>query len=220
MSYISSRRDSKTISRKTALQLHEQKRAELHGQTTVCSHYWESFYYWISVITCWLNTQSNFISWHHSEQEQGLNSSIEQDQGSSESVEIQVFFGYLSILGVLLAVKYQGGISVFKEHKGIIYIFVIVISIYVGTIIVGKKLGPIRLLYATIAPILLFFILLPELGWPALGLWVILAAKLAWDYLRQPYHYLLHQASHVFNSFATLMTRNSTSVEESQEPPI
>ena len=143
MYYISSRRDSKTISRKTALQLHEQKRAALHGQqTTVCSHYWESFYYWISVITCWLNTHSNFISWHHSEQEQGLNSSIEQDQGSSESVKIQVFFGYLSILGVLLAVKYQGGVSVFEEHKGIIYIFVIVISIYVGTIIVGKKLGP------------------------------------------------------------------------------
>ncbi|RVW97123.1 hypothetical protein CK203_030037 [Vitis vinifera] len=151
------------------------------------------------------------------EQEQGLNSSIEQDQGSSESVKIQVFFGYLSILGVLLAVKYQGGVSVFEEHKGIIYIFVIVISIYVGTIIV-------------------------ELGWPALGLWVILAAKmawdylphlyhsfgswviiaakLAWDYLRQLYYYLRSQASHVSNSFATLMTRNSTSVEESQEPPV
>ncbi|KAL6322379.1 hypothetical protein AAG906_007932 [Vitis piasezkii] len=162
------------------------------------------------------------------EQEQGLNSSIEQDQGSSESVKIQVFFGYLSILGVLLAMKYQGRISVFEEHKGIIYIFVI--------------LGLIRHLSATIAPILLFFILLPELGWPALGLWVILAAKmawdylphlyhsfgswviiaakLAWDYLRQLYYYLRSQASHVSNSFATLMTRNSTSVEESQEPPV
>ncbi|XP_034680245.1 uncharacterized protein LOC117910271 [Vitis riparia] len=131
------------------------------------------------------------------EQEQGLNSSIEQDQGSSESLEIQVFFGYLSILGVLLAVKYQGGVSVslFEEHKKIIYIFVIVISIYVATIIVGKKLGtkaiePIRLLAATIAPILLFFILVPELGWPAFGLWVILAAKMAWDYLQQLYHSL------------------------------
>ena len=113
------------------------------------------------------------FSWHHSE----------QDQGSSESVEIQVFFGYLSILGVLLSVKYQGiGISLLEEHKGIIYFFVIVISIYVGTIIVGKKLGPIRLLSATIAPILLFVILVPELGWPALGLWVILVAKLTWDY--------------------------------------
>ena len=120
------------------------------------------------------------FSWHHSEQEQGLNSSIEPDQGSSESLEIQVFFGYLSILGVLLAVKYQGvSVSLFEELKGIIYIFVIVISIYVGTIIVGKKLGSIRLLSATIAPILLFFILVPELGWPALGLWVILAAKMA-----------------------------------------
>ena len=129
-----------------------------------------SFYYWISVINCWLNTQSNFISWHHSE----------QDQGSSESLEIQVFFGYLSILGGLLAVKNQGGVSVslFEEHKKIIYVFVIVISIYVATIIVGKKLGtkaiePIRLLAATIAPILLFLIVVPELGWPALGLWVI-----------------------------------------------
>ena len=139
--------------------------------------------------------------------------------------------------------KYQGvSISLFEKHKGIIYIFVIVISIYVGTIIVGKKLGPIRLLSATIAPILLFFILVPELGWPALGLWailaakmawdylpqlyysfgpwVIIAAKMAWDYLRQLYYYLRYQASHVFNSFATLMTRNSTSVEESQEPPV
>ena len=110
--------------------------------------------------------------------------------------------------------KYQGiSISLLEEHKGIIYIFVIVISIYVATIIVGKKLGtkaiePIRLLAAIIAPILLFLIVVPELGWPALGLWVILAAKLAWDYLRQPYHYLLHQASHVFNSFATLITRS------------
>ena len=141
------------------------------------------------------------FSWHHSE----------QDQGSSESVEIQVFFGYLSILGVLLSVKYQGiGISLLEEHKGIIYFFVIVISIYVGTIIVGKKLGPIRLLSATIAPILLFVILVPELGWPALGLWVILAAKLAWDYLRQLYHYLLHQVSHVFNSFATTISLSSS----------
>ena len=146
-----------------------------------------SFYYWISVITCWLNTQSNFISWHHNE----------QDQGSSESLEIQVFFGYLSILGGLLAVKNQGGVSVslFEEHKKIIYVFVIVISIYVATIIVGKRLGtkaiePIRLLAATIAPILLFLIVVPELGWPALGLWVILAAKMAWDYLRQLYHWL------------------------------
>ena len=132
-------------------------------------------------------------------------------------------------MGVLLAVKYQGGVSVslFEEHKKIIYIFVIVISIYVATIIVGKKLGtkgtkaikPIRLLSATIAPILLFFILVPGLGWPALGLWVILAAKMAWDYVRKLYLDLLHQASHVF-SFATLITRNSTSVEESQELPV
>ena len=107
--------------------------------------------------------------------------------------------------------KYQGiSISLLEEHKGIVYIFVIVISIYVATIIVGKKLGLIRLLSATIAPILLFFILVPELGWPALGLWVILAAKLAWDYLRQLYHYLLHQASHVFNSFATTISLSSS----------
>ena len=79
--------------------------------------------------------------------------------------------------------KYQGiSISLLEEHKGIVYIFVIVISIYVATIIVGKKLGPIGLLSATIAPILLFFILVPKLGWPALGLWVILVAKLTWDY--------------------------------------
>ena len=90
-------------------QLHGQTTGstQLHGQTTVCSHYWESFYYWISVITCWLNTQSNFIFLAS----QWARSRIKWIRWDPS------FFGYLSVSGVLSSLKYQGiSISLLEEQ--------------------------------------------------------------------------------------------------------
>ena len=115
------------------------------------------------------------------------------------------------------------GNNLFEKHKANIYSFVVVISIYIGTIIVGKKLRteaikPIQLLSDTIAPILLLLILVPNFGLLLLVLWVFLAAKMAWDYLPQLYHYLLSQkGGRVSNLFAILKTLISTSIEGSQD---
>ena len=196
--------------------------------------------------------------------EQGLNSSIEQDQGSSDSLEIQVFFVYLSILGILLSVKYQASAFPYLRNIKRLYIFLLLLFPHMlEQLLSVKSLGPFdsslpqlpqsySLHFSSrirMAALGLWVILaakmaldyLPELyysfgSWViiaakmttdylrqlyySLGSWVIIAAKMAWDYVRQLYYYLRYQASHVFNSFATLMTRNSTSVEESQEPPV
>ena len=120
--------------------------------------------------------------------------------------------------------KSQGyNISLFEKHKAIIYSFVVAISIYMGTIFVGKKIGleairPIQLLYGIIAPILLLLILVPNFGWLLLVLWVFLAAKMAWDCLPERYHYPLFQEyGRISNLLARLKTLISTSVNGSQD---
>ena len=157
------------------------------------------------------------FSWHHSKQEQGLNPSI----------AFQAYVLFLAMLGTLIQVMFQGnGVSpIFQKYNGIISTFIVAISIYVGAVIVGKRfwigiIGVIRLLFGTIAPILLLLILVPLFGWLLLVLWVFLAAKMAWDYLQQLYHHLLYQASgRVANLFVILKTHfNLTS--ESQELPV
>ena len=152
-----------------------------------------------------------------------MSSSIGQAQGSSSSIEARVILPFLSILGFLIEVKSQGyNISLFEKHKAIIYSFVVAISIYMGTIFVGKKLGleairPIQLLSGIIAPILLLLILVPNFGWLLLVLWVFLAAKMAWDYLPQLYHYLFSQEGGRVSNLFAILTLNSTSIEGSQD---
>ncbi|RVW76897.1 hypothetical protein CK203_051540 [Vitis vinifera] len=126
---------------------------------------------------------------------------IEQEQGLSSSIAFQAYAFFLTMLGVLFQVKFQGnGASPFEKHDAIISSFVIVLSIYVGTIILGKKfemktIEPIRLLSGAMAPILLLLILVPIFGWLLLVLWMFFAATMGWDYLQQLYQKLFCEAS-------------------------
>ena len=101
----------------------------------------------------------------------------------------------------LFQVKFQGkGASPFEKHNAIIYSFVVAISIFTGTIILGKKfemktIEPIRLLSGAMAPILLLLILVPIFGWLLLVLWIFFAAKMGWDYLQQLYLKFFCEAS-------------------------
>ena len=81
----------------------------------------------------------------------------------------------------------------FEKYKVIISIFIVVITIHVGAVIVDEIFrisigigigisGVISLLFGFLAPILSLLILLPIFGWVLLGFWVLLLAKVAWDY--------------------------------------
>ena len=123
----------------------------------------------------------------------------------------------------LFQVKFQGnGASPFEKHNAIIYSFVVVISIFTGTIILGKKfemntIEPIRLFSGAMAPILLLLILVPIFGWLLLVLWIFFAAKMGWDYLKQLYQKILFQATD--RLWNILMTPNPPE-EGSQELPV
>ena len=127
-------------------------------------------------------------------------------------ITTQVYIFYITTLGVLMQVMFQGNNDVspmFEKYKVIISIFIVVITIHVGAVIVGEIfrmwIGIIRvisLLFGFLAPILLLLILLPIFGWVLLGFWVLLLAKVAWDYKQQCHHLLsqlLVQALHKFD---------------------
>ena len=127
------------------------------------------------------------------------------------------------MLGVLVQMKFQGN-SVSPIEDAIISSFVVVISIYVGTIIVGKKfkfIEPIQLLSGALAPILLLLILVPIYGLLLLFLWVFLAVKMAWDCLHQLCLHLLYQISRLAPYLSVVfMTRNPIFVEGLQRLPV
>ena len=79
----------------------------------------------------------------------------------------------------------------FEKSKVIISIFIIVITIHVGVVIldeifqiwIGIRIGiGISGVISFLAPIWLLLLLLPIFGWALLGFWVLLLAKVAWDY--------------------------------------
>ena len=119
--------------------------------------------------------------------------------------------------------KFQAN-SVSPFEDALISSFVVVISIYVGTIIVGKKfkfIEPIQLLSGALAPILLLLILVPIFGLLLLFLWVFLAVKMAWDYLHQLCLHFLYQISRLAPYLsAVFMTRNPIFVEGLQRLPV
>ena len=127
------------------------------------------------------------------------------------------------MLGNLVQVKFQAN-SVSPFEDAIIYSFVVVFSIYVGPIIVGKKfqfIGPIQLLSGTLAPILLLLILVPIFGKMLFSFWVMVTVKMAWDYLHQLCLHFLYQISRLAPYLsAVFMTRNPIFVEGLQRLPV
>ena len=84
-----------------------------------------------------------------------------------------------------------------EKYKVIISIFMVTITIHVGAIIFGEifqiRIGFIRiisLLFGFLPPLLLLLILLPIFGWVLLDFWVLLLAKMGWDYKQQSHHLL------------------------------
>ena len=156
---------------------------------------------WIKVIS---------FSWHHRAR-------------SSFPIAFEAYVLFLSTLGVLIQVKFQAN-SVSPFEDALISSFVVVISIYVGTIIVGKKfkfIEPIHLLSGALAPILLLLILVPIYGLLLLFLWVFLAVKMAWDCLHQLCLHLLYQISRLAPYLSVVfMTRNPIFVEGLQRLPV
>ncbi|XP_034709545.1 uncharacterized protein LOC117932412 isoform X2 [Vitis riparia] len=142
---------------------------------------------------------------------------------SSFRIAFEAYVLFLSTLGVFIQVKFQAN-SVSPFEDATISSFVVVISIYMGTVIVGKKfkfIRPIQLLFGALAPILLLLILVPIFGRMLLGFWVILTVKMAWDYLHQLCFHFLYKISRLaLNLIAMLMTRNPIIVEGLQEPPV
>ena len=156
---------------------------------------------WIKVIS---------FSWHHR-------------AGSSFRIGFEAYVFFLTMLGVLLQLKLQGNnVSPFED--AIISSFVVVISIYVGTIIVGKKfklIEPIQLFSGALAAILLLLILVPIYGLLLLFLWVFLAVKMAWDCLHRLCLHFLYKISRLAPYLsAVFMTRNPIFVEGLQRPPV
>ena len=114
----------------------------------------------------------------------------------------------------------------FEKYKVVISIFIVVITIHVGAVIVGEIFriwigvgirigisGVISLLFGFLAPILLLLILLPIFGWVLLGFWVLLLAKVAWDYKQQCHHFLGQLLVRALHTFDRLMNHTSTPQE-------
>ena len=103
----------------------------------------------------------------------------------------QVYIFYITTLGVLMQVMFQGNNNVspmFEKYKVIKSIFIVVITIHVGAVILAEVFriwirisGVISILFGFLAPILLLLILLPIFGRVLLGFWVLLLAKVAWS---------------------------------------
>ena len=128
-----------------------------------------------------------------------------------------------------MQVMFQGNNDVspmFEKCKVIISIFIVVITIHVGAVILGEIFriwigigigivisGVISLLSGFLVPILLLLILLPIFGWVLLGFWVLLLAKVAWDYKQQCYHFLGQLLVGALHTFDRLMNHTSAPQE-------